>query len=258
MGIFDGFAIFSDMDGTLLKHGKLSDEHLEAVRYFNANGGLFAPTTGRAESFLMENFPELPLNTYCIVRNGTTIYDPKTDRLVWRKALDTSVIDRVMDVVGRYNNILRVNFHLERDHMVFAADTPDLEAQIRALQDPIYKAVIHFEPGGALKAAEDYTEYTDFQYMCSTDFLLEISAHGTGKGVCIKLLREMLPPDTTIIGIGDYENDITLLQASDIAVAVDSDYKALQDYADYVAPPIDRHPIAWLVEQLEQGNILKK
>ena len=48
MGIFDGYLLVSDMDGTLLNSkGKLSEENKRAIEYFVDNGGQFTLATGR-------------------------------------------------------------------------------------------------------------------------------------------------------------------------------------------------------------------
>ena len=48
MGIFDGYLLVSDMDGTLLNSkGKLSEENKNAIEYFVDNGGEFTLATGR-------------------------------------------------------------------------------------------------------------------------------------------------------------------------------------------------------------------
>ena len=64
MGKFDGIAILSDMDGTLLEDQCLHPEQLRAVQYFADNGGFFCPATGRSVHFLQERFPELLMGTY--------------------------------------------------------------------------------------------------------------------------------------------------------------------------------------------------
>ncbi len=260
MGIFDGILILSDLDGTLLEHGVLHEEQLAAVEYFTQNGGLFCPATGRAEAFIKENYPRLPLNSYCVVRNGTTIYDPKSNSLVWGKVLDPSVRQRVAEICRRYDNVIRVAYHFAEEMLVISREDVDFFERILGEKRPIYKAVIHFEPNGAARPAEDYKDYTDFQYVRSTHFLFEIISCGTGKGVCVGLIRDMVPKGTLIVGIGDYENDVSLLQASDLPVAVSGGWEPLREYARWVAPPITEHPIRWLVERLEEertaGRIL--
>ena len=38
---YDGILISSDIDGTLVRGGVISDENPEAIRYFKESGGLF-------------------------------------------------------------------------------------------------------------------------------------------------------------------------------------------------------------------------
>ncbi len=46
---FDGYVIYSDLDGTLLNNNKeVSDENKEFINYFIENGGKFSIATGRA------------------------------------------------------------------------------------------------------------------------------------------------------------------------------------------------------------------
>ncbi len=142
----------------------------------------------------------------------------------------------------------------------FSADDPDIEKKMRAMHCSIYKAVVRTEADHARCLVQAYQEHTDLQYLCSTDFLFEILPLGTGKGVCAEKIRTLCPRVKCIVGIGDYENDISLLEAADIAVAVDGGFEPLKAYADWVAPSIEKHPIAWLVEKLGQeiraGRIL--
>ncbi|MBQ6947834.1 MAG: HAD hydrolase family protein, partial [Clostridia bacterium] len=145
-----------------------------------------------------------------------------------------------------------VAYHFADVMLVISREDVDFFERILGEKRPIYKAVIHFEPNGASRPAEDYKDHTDFQYVRSTHFLFEIISHGTGKGVCAGLIRDMVPKGTLIVGIGDYENDVSLLEASDLPVAVDGGWEPLKQYARWVAPPIEEHPIAWLVKRLEQ------
>ena len=45
---FDGILFCTDLDGTLLESDhKISKENIEAIRYFQSEGGLFTFLTGR-------------------------------------------------------------------------------------------------------------------------------------------------------------------------------------------------------------------
>ena len=73
MGKFDGMLICSDFDGTLFSGNEISKENVEAIRYFQKNGGYFTITSGRYPAFLGGYRDRVEANTYLIGLNGTMI-----------------------------------------------------------------------------------------------------------------------------------------------------------------------------------------
>ena len=73
MGKFDGMLICSDFDGTLFLGNEISKENVEAIRYFQKNGGYFTITSGRYPAFLGGYRDRVEANTYLIGLNGTII-----------------------------------------------------------------------------------------------------------------------------------------------------------------------------------------
>ena len=66
MGKFDGILIATDWDGTFFSNNQLFDKNLEAIRYFQDNGGSFTLCSGRAHSFLKSYYDRVKPNTYAI------------------------------------------------------------------------------------------------------------------------------------------------------------------------------------------------
>ncbi|MBQ1272136.1 MAG: HAD hydrolase family protein, partial [Clostridia bacterium] len=60
MGRFDGILICSDVDGTLAEGKNIPEKNLEALRYFQSEGGLFTLATGRPAGY--ESVLGVPLN----------------------------------------------------------------------------------------------------------------------------------------------------------------------------------------------------
>ncbi len=252
MGKFDNIVIFSDLDGTLLDKTILHVDQLEAINYFVSEGGLFCPATGRTEQFILDRYA-LPHSGLWIVRNGTTIYDAEKKALVWSKMLPDDVKYRVQELCQRFTAASVVYLHTKGGMLELQRDMPDFEERILSLDEPIYKAVMRLDDNNAAAVCEYCKAHTDYQYIQSAPYLFEILPLGSGKGVCVDVVRQMLGADKTIYGIGDYENDITLLKAVDIAVAVDGGYEPLKEFADVVAPPIEQHPVAWLIHKIEEN-----
>lgn len=255
MGIFDGVMILSDLDGTLLNDAKLSEEHLKALRYFADNGGSFCPATGRNESFLFENFPLLPIKDYCIVKNGTALYDCNQKKYIWYQPAGAKAIDRALHLLDRFPKVERINIITIHQTTVYYPSEPDCKQRLKSIEGEVLKIVLIAEESICDDIQQYCSQFDDFQYVRSCPKLFEIFSHGADKGVCLQKLRSLMPQITHFVGIGDFYNDIALLKESDIGVAVESDCKTLQKYADWVAPPIEEHPIAWLVDKLENERL---
>ena len=73
MGKFDGMLICSDFDGTLFIGSQISDKTVEAIKYFQENGGRFTITSGRYPAFLGTHRHRVDANTYLIGLNGTIV-----------------------------------------------------------------------------------------------------------------------------------------------------------------------------------------
>ena len=77
MGIFDGYLLCTDCDGTLTDmESRLSDENIAAIRHFQEEGGLFTLATGRYPKYVNRFEGQFYPNTYLIMGNGSTLLAP--------------------------------------------------------------------------------------------------------------------------------------------------------------------------------------
>ena len=78
MGKFDNIIIVSDIDGTFLGKGsRMVDRNLEAIRYFQREGGCFTIATGREIMNIPSVIPCIAeiCNIPVIACNGACIWD---------------------------------------------------------------------------------------------------------------------------------------------------------------------------------------
>ena len=99
-----------------------------------------------------------------------------------------------------------------------------------------------------------------FSYDRSWPVGLEMHHKDSGKGECVKILRQMFPQIHTIITAGDYENDLTMLREADIGCAVENAIPAVKEAADRIIVHCDEHAIAHIIHDLipslsENGNV---
>ena len=79
---FDGYLFCSDWDGTLSYNGEVSRENVEAIKYFQENGGLFTISTGRHYLYMRDFYDLVKPNTALISLCGTLIYDEEQSRII--------------------------------------------------------------------------------------------------------------------------------------------------------------------------------
>ena len=78
MGIFDGYLLCSDCDGTLTdSESKLSQKNIDSIRHFQEEGGLFTLATGRFPKYVMRFSEEFSPNTYLVMGNGSMLCAPE-------------------------------------------------------------------------------------------------------------------------------------------------------------------------------------
>ena len=92
---FDGMLLLTDIDGTFIRDdGSAVEANLEAVRYFQENGGRFGISSGRAFWTVEHAIPgwhEL-VNAPCILCNGACVFDAKSRTILHRSLLDPEVM----------------------------------------------------------------------------------------------------------------------------------------------------------------------
>ena len=257
MGIFDGILLISDLDGTLVFDGKISEENIHAIEYFQNNGGLFTICTGRThiidEPFIREIHP----NTYTGNVNGALIYDTEKKRAVLEHSFDDDKVRKYMEIIlSCFPEHRRISMATPMGMAIFSrlkkVDTGLLDYCAR----PIYKIVFSQSAEQTMEMANVFKNHPDFDVCRSCEFFFEIMPKGINKGYFVQKMREILGERVhTTVAIGDYDNDIDMIRAADIGVAVSGGDENVLKAADWVAPPVTQHALSWLVGRLEEKII---
>jgi len=73
MGKFDGILLCSDWDGTLCDGGPLLQNNVEAIRYFQKNGGKFTLASGRYAGHFKQFSKDILPNTDLVCVGGSCV-----------------------------------------------------------------------------------------------------------------------------------------------------------------------------------------
>ncbi|MBQ7337871.1 MAG: HAD-IIB family hydrolase [Clostridia bacterium] len=267
--------IVSDLDGTFLgKGGRIVQRNVDAIKHFTAEGGMFTFATGRHHHHLLEAIPVLSeiINAPAIVANGAYLYDYRSHELIAESFMDTELTLRALQYAranypqvgfrastpqgiltdGRTDYMRRyVNYCHEKLPYVVEVAPPE-----KWIQRLWYKIVFRgkCEDLDALKAALQKEFGGQFEYNKSSDTFFEIQKGGINKGTMLHVLQKSYAAvggqPVKTYGVGDFENDLTLLRAADVAVCPANAHPAVKNAAKMVLCDHDEGVIADLIERI--------
>ena len=259
MGKFDGYLIASDIDGTFKGKGKgegagaITAENFKAAEYFIANGGRFTFISGRAVSFLPE-MGFLPIiNAPACLYNGAVIYDYQKKKTIREEHLDFT-FHAFLDAIQEKTDIVRtVRYYPD---VMGDPGRYDIGEPRPADVSALPKLICTFETPelavGFMEYAKTLPIFKNTYISRSWPVGVEFNAAHATKGHALQFIKECLGDIHTAIGIGDYENDLKLLEMADIGVAVGDGMEQIKEIADWVVKPNAECAVRDLIERLEQ------
>ncbi len=244
---------FTDLDGTLLTTGKeITPATRQALQQWTDAGHKLVLSSGRAIESVNHVRTSLGLDfpgMYLIGCNGGEIYDCENKRILSRTALtypQTALILKTAKEQG-------IHCHTYTDtHIVSPEDNEQLLFYRRNILTPVIinkdvLSVLDKEPCKCIaieihdKGKLEHFRQTllplvkdEVNLLYSNDKYLEIFPASSGKGAAVQKLCSLLNiPVSRSLAAGDEANDISMLQAASIGIA-------MQNAADYVKQAANR------------------
>lgn len=262
--------LFVDLDDTLLSDDKtVSTRNGEAIRQMLGEGHYLVLATGRpVESgrIVARALGLTQTGCYMMAFNGAVIYDCAADRLLRKRSIPVDVVQELFERAKRAG--IYVQTYTNTD-IVTVCHTRELD-YYRKRSGLSYKLsdnvldVLEEEPQKVLLIAlENRERLRRFQRdnlawergKCNSFFscgeYLEYCPVGTSKGTGVLDLLQILnmPADATV-AVGDEQNDISMIQAAGIGVAMKNGTREVKDAADYITEHDNNHDaIAEVIER---------
>lgn len=243
MGKYDGYLICTDFDGTLAKSAIISEENRAAIREFVQDGGLFTIASGRSPFFLMEKTAGLPIRAPLMALNGGAVTDPVSGKILHKAVLDDGALTALATIVRMIPTIYCVHVIYRSgddfdSYVLNAGENLNTERILSAPGEERYKILLMCrEPEETLAATHTCRQLFGSKYLFERSWQhgLEMLPIEGGKGNGVRAIRALYGDKIRrIIGVGDYENDISLLQAADIGYAVSNAIDEVKAAADHV------------------------
>lgn len=264
--------IACDLDKTLLDDDhNVSAENWQAIQKLHEMGVQFVPASGRAFEEMPTPLLESPLIRYYITSDGTTVHDKKTGT-THEMALPTELGRHVLDKVysypvcvmihadtkgyvdlGTHNVENYAGFHMNDYWLSFTmtkcCPIPQLKEFAYCLTS-IQSVVVFFRDMADLQECKAYFEQDPRVIVAQTDpYNLEIFSAKAGKGNALRLLADILAVDPkATIAVGDSTNDLTMVKAAGLGLAMDNAVPELKAVADAVICNNLQHAVKYILE----------
>lgn len=264
-----------DLDYTLLDSQKrLSDENLAALIAAADKGIILVPATGRVYKGLPDKIRELPFIRYCILGNGAMLYDSLEDRIIAEDSIPIAEAEEVFDFAEAnalpYDIYAEGGGYMNREWYDSLEDFIDDEATItilrrlrgpvddfrnyvRARFESVMKVQIYFkDPALRLRMIEEMPKlFPQLSVTSSLPMNMEVNGHFANKGSAIVRLCEALGIDVSeSMAIGDGLNDLEMIKAAGIGVAMSNAESAVKSAADYITGSCEESGLAQAIKEL--------
>ena len=267
MGIFSGYLLCCDIDGTLIDdERKIPKENILAIEYFKKEGGIFTIASGRSPVSISRFFKDLTPDCAMIVNNGAGIYDVEKSKFLWNEYLPDDSIE-VIEFVGK--NCPYSGIEIYKDENIYFCkyndyihkhikneSLPVLDADYRTLPKPWSKALFAQKPDEVLKIKKALLNSGfahKYSFVQSSSEYFEVLSLKASKGNALKALCNVLGMDIKkTIAVGDNENDLSMIMMSGYGFTVENAHEEVKRQSPYVVGSNNSGCIRDVVEKMRE------
>lgn len=261
--------IVTDIDGTILKHNfEFNQEVKDCIKTLTRNGIKVVLATGRMHSATSHIAKELELDTPIISYQGGLIMHQ--GEILYEKNLEPKVARKIINWAKKNNVHLNLymddRLYTEKNDEIIRRYTDERSAEfiIKPFEELTLKRInkmliVNFKDEDRVTMHKEYLEkkYTNVHFVKSMPFFCEICHPLAKKSDALNFLREYWGlKKEEIMTIGDQNNDIELLKAGGIKVAMGNATDELKAVADYITDTVNNNGFVKAVEQFVYNNIM--
>lgn len=240
--------IVLDLDGTLVDHGgkEPSDRLIHTVKQANAMGIEIVIATGRHKNTSHEIAKRLSVD-YIVTLNGGEIWSTSGE-LIHRQALSMVDFEKIVQQIDVYNS----HYWLVSDKGIYQRDVPEdytthqwIKFGFDIKDDHIRKEAIHF-----------FEKIKTLEIASSSTTNIELNCAGTHKRQAIETLLETREFGLdAVMAIGDSMNDLKLIEACGMGVAMGNASERVKEKADLITDDFIADGAALVIERLMAGEL---
>lgn len=246
------YAVFLDIDGTILNHNVVTEQDKEAIARARAAGHQIWINTGRSYAFIPE-----------VIRSGLGVNGiiaglgadiRMGHRQIYSRQLPFSLLDRAAELLEGICFLFEGEDAMYQQGDLFQSEHKVIQKGIPfSVQYPtarISKMSLFGTP--RQQAVEELTKhlmYFQFPHYSEMGIIGQTKATGM-----MQVLKRLNIPIERSIAVGDSANDLHMLEAAGISVAMGNAPQALQKRCDYVTKSVDQGGVAKVIDHFLFGG----
>ena len=260
-----------DMDGTILTSQKtVSPATVKAINNLIKRGTAVTLCTGRGIAELKDYTDDFSAIPYGILNSGGCVYDFTKRQSIHRILLDDSSL---IECIRAAQKVKAMPYLLTEDASVAQAEdmrdvsrfqmgmyqslydrvatiVPDMETYVREHPGKSLKLCIFHRDSGTREQTRREIEHLGMELADAETTSLEISPRGVTKGLGLQILCSYLGISIEeSVAVGDADNDIDVLKAAGLSVAMGNANKTVKDLCDVIVADNDRDGVVEVIDR---------
>ena len=262
-----------DLDGTLVNSDKIIlDSTKRAIKELIDNGAHIVLASGRIYEGIYHLAEELELDKYggyiCsynggLVTNilsGENVFDRKLSKektLEIHKYLKENGLTHIMYYDGIILTTDEINEYIRNEEKCNNIPSKKVDSFEPYIQYGVNKLLGTDDPKKIKEMEEKVKKhFDDIEVYTSAPYFLELLPKGIYKSESLKMILKSLNLDTRdLISFGDGNNDIAMLDASNIAIVMDNASENVKKHASYITHSCDEDGISYAIKKIMSGEL---
>ena len=212
---------------------------VEALDAARAKGIKLFVNTGRPRYYI-DNLGDYPFDGFVCLNGGHAIYKGRT---IYKRPLEQPDVRRIIDVAEENRlacaafteNYVRLNFHNERERWVSASIHVGFD-EVGPLEGMKEKEIFQFTIYCTVEEEKLFTGLRNVVFPRWLDIFTDVDRADSSKGLGMAKVAEVLGIDMAdVMAVGDGGNDLSMLKAAGVSVAMGNAIPEVQAAADFVS-----------------------
>lgn len=244
-------ALVLDVDGTVVKNNLTampSKKVKKAIRKAHKVTTVILATS-RPHFHTARILEDLEISSPCIFMGGAQIFDPKSKEMLWEKTIEIKDINKIFKIIKS------LNVEITDD----GTNKPQRNEKVKQAEykntGPAQFWIYALELKVALNLMEKLSRIPTIAVVKVPSWKqgktgVVITHAKASKKHALQVTAKTLGISTSeIIAVGDGHNDIPLLMACGLKIAMGNANEELKKIADFVAPSVDEDGVATVIEK---------